>query len=111
MLSRGITLIGLLGLIALIIVWNGWLTPVQYLNRALEMAILEIPLLFFIRGIFNGNRETHVAITLLSFVYFFLGVWFIFAPEEQAYGYGLTFFSLCLYFGGFFYVRTLDKLN
>lgn len=108
-LWRVITLIGLLGLIALIIIWNGWLTPVQYLNRGLEIAILEFPLLFFVRGIINGDREKHIAVTLLSLIYFFIGVWFIYAPNESLYGYLMTFLSLCLYFGGFFYVRVLDN--
>jgi uncharacterized membrane protein len=108
-LWRIVTLVGLLGLMALIILWNGWLTPVQYLNRGLEIAILEFPLLFFVRGLMNGEREKHIAVTLLSLIYFFMGVWFIFAPKESLYGYVMTFLSLCLYFGGFFYVRTLDK--
>jgi uncharacterized membrane protein len=109
MLWRVLTLIGLFGLMALIIVWNGWLTPIQYLNRGLEIAILEFPLLFFVRGIINADREKHIAATLLSLLYFFIGVWFIFAPEESLYGYLMTLLSICLYLGSFLYVRTLDK--
>jgi len=107
---RVLTLIGLFGLMTLIIIWNGWLTPVQYLNRGLEIAILEFPLLFFVRGIINADREKHIAATLLSLLYFFIGVWFIFAPAESLYGYIMTFLSLCLYLGSFLYVRTLDKM-
>ena len=110
MLWRVLTLISLFGLMVLIIVWNGWLTPVQYLNRGLEIAILEFPLLFFVRGIIDGNREKHIATTLLSLVYFFIGVWFIFAPEESLYGYLMTLLSIGLYLGSFLYVRTLDKI-
>ena len=110
-LWRTVALIGLLGLIALIILWNGWLTPVQTMNRGLEMALLEIPLLFFVRGIIRGDRDKHVAVTLLSFVYFCIGIWFVFSPEEKTYGYAMTLLSVCLYLGGFFYARTLDKLE
>ena len=108
---RILTLIGLLGLMLTFIIWNGWLTPIQYLNRGIEIAIFEFPLLFFIRGIFNGDRDKHVTISLLSLLYFFIGVWFIFAPQESLYGYAITLLSLCLYFGGFFYARTLDKME
>ncbi len=108
---RVVTLIGLFGMIALIVIWNGWLTPAQYINRGIEIAMFALPLLFFVRGILNADRDKHIAITLLSFVYFCLGIWFIFAPDERIYGYLMTGLSFCLYLGGFFYVRTLDKLE
>jgi uncharacterized membrane protein len=108
---RLLTLVSFFGLMIVIIVWNGWLTPVQYLNRGLEIAILEFPLLFFVRSIINGEREKHIAVTLLSLFYFFIGVWCIFAPKESSYGYVITFLSLFLYLGSFFYVRTLDKIT
>ncbi|HIO92024.1 MAG TPA: DUF2069 domain-containing protein [Leucothrix mucor] len=111
MLWRVVTLVGLFGLIALIVIWNGWLTPAQYINRGIEIAIFTIPLLFFVRGIIHADREKHMAIALLSFVYFCLGIWFVFSPDERIYGYLMTGLSLCLYLGGFFYVRTLDKLE
>jgi uncharacterized membrane protein len=82
-LWRLLTLISFFALMLVIIVWNGWLTPIQYLNRGLEIAILEFPLLFFVRGIIAADREKHIAVTLLSLVYFFIGVWFIFAPQEN----------------------------
>jgi uncharacterized membrane protein len=110
MLWRLLTLSSLLGLMAIIIIWNGWLTPVQHLNRGLEIAILEFPLLFFVRGIINGDRDKHIAVSLLALAYFFIGVWFIFTPQESLYGYLITLLSLCLYLGGFFYARTLDQL-
>lgn len=108
---RLLTLVSFFGLMVVIIVWNGWLTPIQYLNRGLEIAILEFPLLFFVRNIINGEREKHIAVTLLSLLYFFIGVWFIFAPKESPYGYVVTFLSVFLYLGSFFYVRTLDKIT
>ena len=109
-LWRLLTLVSFFGLMTVIIVWNGWLTPIQFLNRGVEIAILEFPLLFFVRGLINADREKHIAVILLSLVYFFLGVWFIFAPEESVYGYVLTLLSVGLYLGSFFYVRTLDKI-
>ena len=109
MFWRITTLVGLFGTMALIIIWNGWLTPVQSINRGIEIAIFEFPLLFFVRGIINADREKHIALTLLSLVYFFLGIWFIFTPQEHIYGYLMTALSFCLYLGSFFYVRILDK--
>lgn len=109
-LWRLLTLVSFFGLMSVIIIWNGWLTPIQYMNRGLEIAILEFPLLFFVRGLINADREKHIAVTLLSLLYFFIGVWLIFAPKESVYGVAVTLFSLGLYLGSFFYVRTLDKI-
>ena len=108
-LWRLLTLVSFFGLMSIIIIWNGWLTPIQYMNRGLEIAILELPLLFFVQGIINADREKHIAVTLLSLVYFFIGVWLVFAPKESLYGIAMTLFSVGLYLGSFFYVRTLDK--
>ncbi len=106
---RILTIAGLLGLIFLIIGWNGWLSPIQKIPRSIELFILLIPLLFLVRGIFHGRYSTHVKATFPSIIYFILGVWYAFTPKEEVYGYLLILFSFMLYLGGFLYARTIMK--
>ena len=95
--------IGILGLIILCIVWNGWLTPVQDAYRSIEIALLVAPLLYFVRGVLHGNRDTFIAVMLVS------GIWYAFSAEEKVYGYLMIVFSLFLFFGSLLNVWILDK--
>ena len=106
---RMLAITGLLGLIFLIILWNGWLTPVQQIPRSIELFVLLVPLLFFVRGLLNGNYSTHVNVAFPALVYFLLGVWYALTPLEEVYGYLLISFSFMLYLGGFLYARTIMK--
>ena len=106
---RSLAAIGILGLLVLIVVWNGWLTPVQYFPRSIEIAIMSIPLLFFVRGVLYGKRDTFIAATLLSFPYGLIGIWYVFSPREAVYGYLMLALSLCLFFGSLLNVWVLDK--
>ncbi|MEE9302790.1 MAG: DUF2069 domain-containing protein [Thiotrichaceae bacterium] len=106
---RTLAITGLLGLIFLIILWNGWLSPIQKIPRSLELLILLTPLLFFVRGILNGTYSTHVKTVFPGILYFVLGVWYALTPKEEIYGYLLIIFSFMLYLGGFLYARTIMK--
>ena len=108
-LWRALAAIGILGLVLLSILWNGWLTPIQQFPRSIEIAILVLPLLFFVRGILHGKRDTFVAASLLSLPYTMVGVWYILSIDEKSYGYLMLLLSLCLFLGGFLYARELDK--
>lgn len=109
MIWRSLTLVGLLGMILLIVVWNGWLSPIQKIPRSLEMIILLTPLLFFVRGVLYGRYSAHVKVTFPAILYFILGVWYAFTPQEEIYGYLMTLLSLLLYLGGFLYARVIMK--
>lgn len=100
---------GILGLLALIVLWNGWLTPVQHFPRSIEIAVMSLPLLLFVRGVLYGRRDTFIAATLLSFPYGLIGIWYVFSPRESIYGYLMLAFSLCLFFGSLLNVWVLDK--
>ena len=100
---------GILGLIILIVLWNGWLTPVQNVPRSIEITLLVAPLLFFVRGVLHGKRDTFIAVMLLSFPYVLMGIWYVFSAQESIYGYLLMLFSLCLFFGSLLNVWILDK--
>jgi uncharacterized membrane protein len=106
---RALAITGIIGLLILIVLWNGWLTPVQQFPRSIEIAILSIPLLFFVRGVLHGKRDTFIAATLLSFPYALIGIWYIFSSQESIYGYAMTLLSLCLFFGSLLNVWVLDK--
>ena len=92
---------GLLGLISLIIVWNGWLSRTQEFPRSIEILILLLPLMPLIRGIINGSNRSHVFAILVSLLYSTLGIWYLFSPQEQIYGWLMLLSSALLYIGGF----------
>ena len=100
----------MLGIIISIIVWNGWLATDQQMPRALEISIFCVPLLFFLRGVLYGKRGTHVALMVVAFFYFLVGIWHIIEPSERSYGIVITILSLGLYLGGYFYAKSHDKI-
>lgn len=108
-LWRALAGIGVTGLVVLCVVWNGWLTPFQQIPRSIEIALLVAPLLYFIRGVLNGNRDTYIAVMLVSFVYMLMGIWYVFSGQEKIYGYFMLLFSLLLFFGSLLNVWILDK--
>lgn len=108
-LWHAMALFGLFGMILLLVVWNGWLSPIQRIPRSLEMIALVGPLLFFVRGLLHGRYSTHVQVAFPGIIYFIIGVWYALTPQEEVYGYLLIAFSLMLYLGGFLYARTMMK--
>jgi len=108
-LWRLLAAIGILGLVVLIVLWNGWLSPVQDIPRSIEIAVLVAPLLYFVRGILHGQRNTFIAATLLSFPYSLLGIWYIYSKQEAVYGYLMLLASLFLFFGSLLNVWVMDK--
>jgi uncharacterized membrane protein len=90
-------------------VWNGWLAPVQSIPRSIEIVLLVAPLLYFMRGVLHGNRDTFIIVMLLAFIYMLMGIWYAFSAEEKIYGYLMLLFSLFLFFGSLLNVWILDK--
>ncbi len=103
--------VGITGLVILIVLWNGWLSPVQEFPRSIEIIVFVAPLLFFVRGVLRGNRDTFIIVMLVSFIYILIGVWFMYSAEEKVYGYWMLGLSLCLFFGSLLNVWVLDKRN
>lgn len=98
---------GLLGLIALIILWNGWLAPEQTSPKSLEITVFALPLLFFVRGILHGTYQTHVLVMFMALIYACLGTWYTFTPNEGIYGTLMIVLSTLLYTGAYRYTRTI----
>ncbi|MEE9328078.1 MAG: DUF2069 domain-containing protein [Cocleimonas sp.] len=106
---RVLAAIGIIGLIILIVVWNGWMTPIQKIPRSIEIALMVAPLLYFLRGILHGNRDTFIAVMLLSFVYILMGIWYLYSDQERIYGMLMLVASISLFFGTLLNVWILDK--
>jgi uncharacterized membrane protein len=106
---RGVTMLGLFGLIGLITVWNGWLAPIQQVPLWLELLIFVLPLALLTRGILYGKALSHVHATMVSLIYTIMGIWFILTPREEIYGYLMLLFSILLYIGGFFGAKYISK--
>ena len=100
---------GIISLILLIVIWNGWLSPVQNFPRSIEIAVLVAPLLFFVRGVLHGQRDVFIIVMMISFIYMLIGIWYSYSVEEKPYGYLMLIFSLCLFFGSLLNVWILDK--
>ena len=108
-LWRALAAIGILGLVVLIVLWNSWLTPVQVYPRSVEILFFAGPLLFFMRGILHARRYTLVVITMVSFAYILMGVWYILSADEMIYGYLLLAFSFLMFLGSLMHVWIMDK--
>lgn len=106
---RNLILFSLLGLIGLVVVWNGLLAPVQHVPLWLELSLLLLPLLLLLPGIWQGRARTHVMAVLVALLYMALGVWVVFDPTERMYGYALLFLSAGLYAGAFMGAKILGK--
>ncbi|CAA6824372.1 MAG: Unknown protein [uncultured Thiotrichaceae bacterium] len=101
------SIVGLLGLIALIILWNGWLAPQQTSPKSLEIALFTAPLLFFVRGVLHGRYQTLVLVMFIALTYALLGTWYAFTPNEGLYGTLMIILSILLYTGAYCYTRTI----
>lgn len=107
------SIIGLIGLILLIIVWNAWLAPweTQVIPRPIEFAIFLLPLAFLTRGLFAGSTKVHAYGSFTALFYVSFGFWYLFTPLEEIYGAAMLFFSFMLYLGSFMYARqTMVKI-
>jgi len=108
--SYFLSVFSLFGMMALVIIWNGWLATIQTVPRSFEIAVFCIPLVLFLRGILNGKRAMHVALMVLAFFYFMAGISFVVTPDERLYGVVMTLLSLGMYLGGYYFAKSHDKL-
>jgi len=107
----GLTLLGFLGTLALLLAWYGWLAPPTHIPRSIALALLLLPLLFPLRGLLHGRRYTFSWSCFLALLYFIHGV-------VEAYTSGVTlhlgllevFLSSLWFISAMIYVRiTADR--
>ena len=105
--GRVTTLVGHLGLLALIVNWFTWIAPPAVLPRAFPIIALAVPLLFPLRGILHGRRYTHQWTSFLSMVYFAIGIdaWLNAAAGTAWLGATMVLLSLALFVGTVAYAR------
>lgn len=106
-----LALVGMIGTILLVILWNGWLTPIQETPRSIEILLWVAPQLVFLYGVLNKRYYPHVYITFVALFYFVAGVSYAFSLQEQVYGYGLIVLSLLEFLGGFYFAYTIMKAD
>lgn len=104
-----LSLSGLLGLIALILIWNTQLATVQYVPLALELSLLLAPLVFLVHGIWQNSGKAYVYAILISLVYVTVG--FLSTGAEPIYGYSMIVLSIILYGGSFMCAKVISRYN
>jgi len=106
-IGRALTLIGHLGLIALLSAWFTFISPPEVLPRVLPLVLLVGPLLIPLRGTLNGRRYTHQWVGFMASVYFAGGIdaWANPRPGDMWLGMLLTLLSLALFVGSVMVAR------
>jgi len=72
--SRVLTLAGYAALVALLVVWQAWLSPPVIMPPALALAILLLPLAVALPGLVRGRSYTHAWVSLAALFYFVVAV-------------------------------------
>jgi uncharacterized membrane protein len=72
--ARAIALVGYFGLMALLLVWHGWLHPSRYFPTALVLGVTVLPLLLPLHGLLHGRPRAYLGASLLMLLYFMHGV-------------------------------------
>lgn len=104
-LAQAVTLLGYLGLWALLPLWYLWLAPSTELPPYFVLFLLA-PLVFPFAGLIRGRTYTYKWSIFLSLLYFLHGVgeawtW----PSERVYAVLEVFLSLMWFIGAIAYIR------
>jgi uncharacterized membrane protein len=101
-----VTLTGYFGLLILLVVWNGWLSPPESFPRALAILFFAGPLLFPLRGLLNGRPYTYAWTSYLALIYLTFGLVSVVSnPAERWLASTQVACSLALYVGTILYAR------
>lgn len=96
---------GYAGLILLLPLWYGWLSPPQ-LPLGLVLGFLLLPLLFPLRGLLQGKPYTYAWSSFLSLFYFIHAVVELFStPQDRYLALLELLLSLAFYVGCVTYAR------
>ncbi len=105
LLCKYLALTGYGAILLLIILWNAWLAPSEKYPTGLILIILLIPLLIPLRGLLHGRPYTYAWVSMLSLLYFILGVSDAYSdPVDRIYGWLMIAFSLMLFCGAILFV-------
>jgi uncharacterized membrane protein len=82
--ARLLALCGYFGLLFLLPLWYGWLSPSQ-LSLGLVLGVLLIPLLFPLRGLLLGRPYTYAWSSFLALFYFIHAVLELYSTPQDRY--------------------------
>ena len=105
-LCHALTLLGYLGIMALLIVWYGWLAPPQVFSAPVVILTLGLPLFLVLRGLLHARPRAVAWSLFLSLFYFTHGIVEAYS-NSQARWLALTevALALCWISGGILYIR------
>ncbi|WOD10321.1 DUF2069 domain-containing protein [Pseudomonas sp. NyZ704] len=104
-LCRVVSLIGYLGLLGTLLIYNAFIADLHGANPWIIIGTLTVPLLIFMPGMLKGNIRTHAWLCFAVNLYFIYGVLTCFQPERMLYGSLLTGFSTLFFIPAMGYVR------
>jgi uncharacterized membrane protein len=101
-----VTLTAYFGLLLLLVLWNGWLSPPERFPRALAILFLAGPLLFPLRGLLHGRPYTFAWASYLALIYLTFGLVSVVSnPGERGLASVQVVCSLIMYVGAVLYAR------
>ena len=105
-LCHALTLLGYLGIMALLIVWYGWLAPPQVFSAPVVILALGLPLFLVLRGLLHARPRAVAWSLFLSLFYFTHGIVEAYS-NSQARWLALTevALALCWIVGGILFIR------
>ncbi len=107
--ARIIALCGYFGLLLLLPLWYGWLSPSQ-LPVGLVLGVLVVPLLFPLRGLLQGRPYTYAWSSFLALFYFIHAVLELYSTPQDRYLALLELvLSLAFYLGAVSYAKLGGK--
>lgn len=104
-ISRLLSLIGYIGVMLSLLVYNAFFAELHGANPLVIIGTLLVPLLIFLPGIFMGNVRAHAWLCFAINLYFIYGVLVCFQPGRLIYGVLLVGFSLLYFISAMGYVR------
>lgn len=104
-ISRILSLIGYLGVIFVLLIYNALFAELHGANPLVIIGTLLVPLLIFLPGMLTGNVRTHAWLCFAINLYFIYGVLACFQPGRLVYGTLLVGFSVLYFIPALGYVR------
>ena len=103
--ARIVALCGYFGLLLLLPLWYGWLSPAQ-LPLAIVLGLLLLPLLFPLRGLLQGRPYTYAWSSFLALFYFIHAVVELYStPQDRYLALLELLLSIAFYVGAVWYAK------
>lgn len=105
-----LTLLGYLGIMALLPVWYGWLYPPRVLAPTTVIVLLALPLFAPLRGLLHARPYTVAWSLFVSLIYFIHGIVEAYSnPQVRWLALGEVALSLCWMSGGTLFIRATSR--